>query len=96
MGDGFGVRQGLTRCQGYRQDGHYSMNRILYFLFTTTGIVGVVLLMVSVPVGNETLVKAGLISILSSALLLVVVVIVGSMNRRCRCHRQSYRKTLPH
>ena len=69
------------------------MYRFLLFLFVSTGIAGAALLLFSVLEHNEAVMNIGLISIMSSAVLLIIIVVLG----RISCYRKTrnYGNTLP-
>lgn len=69
------------------------MNRVLLFLFVTTGIVGAALLVLSVLACNEASMNMGLISILSSAVLLIATVVLGRLN--CCWQTRIHGKAVP-
>ena len=70
------------------------MIRFLLFLFVATGVIGAILLLASVFLGNETVMRIGLGLMLGSAVLAIAIVIVGRTNGWWR--RRGYHNTLPH
>ena len=70
------------------------MKRVLLVLFVATGIVGIGVLLVAVMMGNEAGMNLGLITMLVSALLLILLVVLQRINGHTKTH--DYGKTLPH
>ena len=63
-------------------------------LFVATGIVGIGMLLLAVMMGSEAGMNLGLITMLVSALLLIVLVVLQRINGHDETH--DYGKTLPH
>ena len=58
------------------------MSRVLYVLAVTTGSSGVAVLILSLLLDRATLLHAGLLALLVSALLLIAVVLTGHRGQR--------------
>ena len=70
------------------------MKRVLLVLFVATGLVGITMLLLAVMMGSEAGMNLGLITMLVSALLLIVLVVLQRINGHDKTH--DYGKTLPH